>query len=120
MKPITPGLAVCIIAVGVAVVATFVAPGAKTGPAPVGATSSTVAIEDFDYSATPVSAGAMVRVTNVDASSHTLTADDGAFDTGVVATGADGTFTAPGQPGEYRIVCTIHPFMSGTLVVVPA
>ncbi|MGQ0616999.1 MAG: cupredoxin domain-containing protein [Acidimicrobiia bacterium] len=120
MKTITPGLAVCIIAVGVAVVAAVVVPGAESGRAAVGDTASTVAIEDFAYSATPVPAGAMVRVTNVDASSHTLTADDGAFDSGVVTTGADGTFTAPGQPGEYGIVCTIHPFMSGTLVVASA
>jgi plastocyanin len=57
---------------------------------------------------------------------HTLTADDGSFDTGVVTPGAEGgrfagtnaTFTVT-KPGTYNFHCEVHPtIMKGTMTVV--
>lgn len=75
-----------------------------------------LAIEDFEFVLQPVTAGAEVTFANRDSAPHTLTADDGSFDTGSVSGGDSTTFTAPGA-GDYSIVCTIHPDITGTLTV---
>ena len=61
--------------------------------------------------------GATVRVVNTDTASHNVTAADGAFATETLASGASATFTAPATPGRYAFRCTLHPEMSGALVV---
>ena len=62
-------------------------------------------------------AGAAVEVSNADGTAHTLTARDGAFDTGAVDAGTTVAFTAPAAPGTYDYFCAIHPSMTGSLVV---
>lgn len=77
-----------------------------------------ITIKDFKYEV-PVSVkpGAMVTVTNADSAPHTLTAkDEGGFDFEVPG-GGTVIFQAPNGPGEYDIICTFHPRMTGTLVV---
>ena len=88
-------------------------PGAAT---PAG--DARVTIKDFTYDVPDsVEPGETVTVVNEDSAPHTLTAKDkGGFDV-QVAGGATQTFTAPKEPGEYGIICTFHPQMSGTLVV---
>src|SRR4051812_19562890 len=70
-------------------------------------------------------AGSTLLFANVGGKPHTLTADDGSFDTGVVTPGAEGgrfagtnaTFTVP-KPGTYTFHCEVHPqVMKGTLTV---
>jgi len=70
-------------------------------------------------------AGSTILFANVGGKPHTLTADDGSFDTGVVAPGAEGgrfagtnaTVTLA-KPGTYTFHCEIHPqVMKGTLTV---
>jgi plastocyanin len=70
-------------------------------------------------------AGSTILFANVGGKPHTLTADDGSFDTGVVAPGAEGgrfagtnaTFTLS-KPGTFTFHCEIHPqAMKGTLTV---
>ncbi|MEY9855713.1 plastocyanin [Catenulispora sp. GAS73] len=90
----------------------------STTGAPVGA--SQIVISNFAFSPTDltVSAGQTVTVVNNDSTTHTLTATTGkAFDTGDLAPGKTATFTAPTTPGTYAYICTIHPFMHGTLTV---
>jgi len=48
---------------------------------------------------------------------HTITAEDGSFDTGAFDKADPGSFTAPSEPGTYDFVCSIHPSMHGTLTV---
>ncbi len=78
-----------------------------------------IEIKDFAYSPATltVKAGETVTVTNKDAAGHSITADDGSFDTGVLSQNEAGTFTAPTQPGTYKFHCTPHPSITGTLVV---
>jgi plastocyanin len=81
------------------------------------ATGSTVVAKDFAFTGAKVAAGAEVTFENQDDAPHTLTADEGAFDTGNVAGGGSGSFTAPNEPGEHTFHCEIHPSMTGTLTV---
>ncbi|MET4590588.1 cupredoxin domain-containing protein [Arthrobacter sp. 754] len=83
-------------------------------PAP----DAVITIEDFTYEL-PVSVtpGAMVTVTNADSAPHTFTVKGkGGVDIEVPG-GGTGIFPAPDAPGEYEIICTFHPQMSGMLVV---
>jgi len=63
-----------------------------------------------------VSAGTTVEWTNRDQLPHTITADDGSWDSGPIAAGATWrhTFTAA---GTFAFHCTPHPFMTGVVVV---
>jgi plastocyanin len=77
-----------------------------------------ITIENFDFGQPrTVSAGADVLVSNADAEAHTMTARNGAFDTGSVDEGTSVTFKAPTVPGTYEFYCDIHPSMTGQLVV---
>ncbi len=63
-----------------------------------------------------VSAGATVEWTNRDQLAHTITADDGSWDSGPIDPG--GTWRhAFNTPGTYAFHCTPHPFMTGAVVV---
>jgi plastocyanin len=86
--------------------------GAKT---PAGGTGG-ITIANFKFSASTVTAGSTVTVTNNDTPTHTVTADDGSFDVTVDA-GKTATFTAPEKAGSYKFHCKIHNFMKGTLTV---
>lgn len=122
----TPTLAIC--AVGAAITGALLAlppadehttpvppPASVTGGAPA---SAAIQIADFSFGQPrTVRAGAVVQVSNADAEAHTLTAEDGAFDTGSVDEGTVVSFTAPAVPGTYSFYCDIHPSMTGSLVV---
>ncbi|MBG6226453.1 plastocyanin [Arthrobacter sp. CAN_A2] len=77
-----------------------------------------ITIKDFDYDMPEsIAPGATVTVINEDDAPHTVTAkDDGGFDVDVPA-GETATFTAPEEAGDYEVICTYHPQMSGTLVI---
>jgi plastocyanin len=59
--------------------------------------------------------GDTVHWTNDSVRTHTVTADDGSFDSPAPA--GNSSFTAPTKPGSYPFHCSIHPEMHGTLVV---
>lgn len=63
-----------------------------------------------------IAAGSTVTWTNSDPLVHTVTADDGSFDSGNIdpTKTFSRTFT---QPGEYAVHCTPHPFMKAVIVV---
>lgn len=83
------------------------------------ATVDTVVIKNFTFqpATLTVAPGATVTVDNQDQAAHTVTAKDNGFDTGNIAGGARATFKAPGAAGNYPYLCTIHQYMTGTLVV---
>jgi plastocyanin len=95
------------------------ATGASSGQKTV--TGDTIVIKNFAFSpaSLTVAPGAMVTVHNEDSVTHTLTdkADSTLFSTGDVSPGQTKTFKAPDKPGSYPFLCTIHQYMTGTLVV---
>ena len=58
----------------------------------------------------------MVSWTNNDVIQHTVTSDEGLFDSGPLSPGDtfDNTFETPGEFGYH---CAIHPFMTGVVTV---
>jgi len=82
------------------------------------ASSNKVSIANMAFSpaSITVTAGTMVTWTNNDNMTHTVTADDGSYDSGNIVTGNgfSKTFTVA---GTYAYHCTIHPSMTGTVIV---
>ena len=81
--------------------------------------SATITIQNFSFSPAKVTVtpGEKVTVTNKDSVAHTVTANDKKFNTGDIEPGKTVTFTAPSSPGSYPYICTIHQYMTGTIVV---
>lgn len=63
-----------------------------------------------------ITAGTTVEWTNNDPLQHSVTADNGSFNSGLISTNGKWrhTFT---QPGTFTYHCTPHPFMKGTVIV---
>src|SRR5262249_30510817 len=61
--------------------------------------------------------GDTVAWQNGDVSNHTVTADDGAFDSGYLSPGTTFSLVFP-RIGRFDYHCTIHKYMTGTVVVV--
>ena len=78
-----------------------------------------ITIKNFSFapSTVTVAPGATVTVTNKDQVAHTITSTKGNFNTGDIGSGQSKTFTAPNTPGSYPYICSIHQYMTGTLVV---
>ncbi len=78
----------------------------------------TVRISDFQYSPTSITVpiGSTVTWINDGPSAHTATSSDARFDTGLLKSGEQATAEFK-QVGNFEYVCTLHPNMSGTVVV---
>lgn len=97
-------------------------PDAKAAPTPVkAAAAGSVAIKDFSFgpSSVTVNVGDTVTWVNNGRTDHTATASNGSFDTGTLKKGQSGSHTF-NTAGTFGYVCTIHPFMKGTVVVAAA
>jgi plastocyanin len=80
--------------------------------------SATIRIAGFAFGQPlTVAPGAKVEVVNTDAAPHNVTAADGSFETPDLQQDDTATFNAPTTPGRYEFTCTLHPEMTGTLVV---
>jgi amicyanin len=87
------------------------APAAPVGP-------NAVNIDNFKFApqSLTVPVGTTVTWTNQDEEPHTIAAKDGSFHS--PALDSHQTFSYTFQaPGSYDYVCSIHPFMTGTVVV---
>jgi plastocyanin len=80
--------------------------------------AATITIKGFSFGQpVTVAPGATVEVVNTDAAPHNVTAADKSFKTSNLNQDEKATFTAPTTPGRYEFTCTIHPEMTGTLIV---
>lgn len=101
--------------------------GASTSTSPAGGGGSgpavKIIIKNFKFSPSnpDVKPGERIEVTNEDGVTHTLTAgpakDKNVFRTGNVAPNQTKIIAAPKTAGMYPFYCTIHPFMTGILIV---
>lgn len=110
----TPPATEAAVATEAAPVATEAAPA--TEPAP--AANVAVSIENFAFNQATIEipVGTTVTWTNNDAAPHTVTSDDGAFDSGSLDQGQTFSFTFT-TPGQFAYHCNFHPGMQATIVV---
>lgn len=64
-----------------------------------------------------VKKGTIIEVTNDDLVGHSVTAQDGSFDTGIISNGSTVSLTMD-TVGAFGYHCTPHPNMTGTITVV--
>lgn len=101
---------------------TTVATGAAAGPAgaAVVASGDTAVVDMRQLAYEPgrieVKAGTVVVFTNNAPLQHSVVADDGSFDSGLIDVGKRWARTFA-RPGTYSYYCTPHPFMKGVVVV---
>jgi plastocyanin len=79
---------------------------------------ATITITDKEFSPTTrnVGQGAVVEWTNTGSNKHTVTADDGSFDSGDISAGGKWTHTFA-EAGDFAYHCKLHPGMKGTIKV---
>jgi amicyanin len=93
------------------------ATSSSTGPAaPVAGNAVTIDNFKFDPATLTVPVGSTVTWTNKDEEPHTIAAKDGSFHSPTLDTKGTYSFTFA-NPGTYDYICSIHPFMTGTVVV---
>jgi plastocyanin len=89
---------------------------------PLGSSAATSGVGYEPHEVT-VSSGSTVVWDNQDNALHTATSGepstpDGKFDTGIVGANQESKpVTMPAEPGEYPYFCTLHPFLTGTVIV---
>jgi plastocyanin len=85
---------------------------------PAASAANQIKIGDFAY--TPptlnITAGTQVSWTNTGPSNHTVTANDGSFDSSTIQRNATFNFTFS-KAGTFAYHCSIHPTMTATIVV---
>lgn len=85
-------------------------------PAPQGGTAVSISDFKFNPATLTVPVGATVTWTNKDEEPHTIAAKDGSFHSPGIDTNGTYSFTFT-TAGSYDYICSIHPFMTGTVVV---
>jgi plastocyanin len=101
-----------------AATATKAPQGTTPGATGTATAQASVAIADFQFTppSVTVKVGGTVTWTNNGPSTHTVTADDGSFDSGNLNAGK--TFSHTFQTaGTFSYHCTVHPFMKAEVVV---
>jgi plastocyanin len=84
------------------------------------AASASVTINNYTFTphSIAVTPGTTITWTNKQADdNHTVTADNGTFDTGVINKGGGHASLTFNTVGTFTYHCKIHPFMHGTVVV---
>ena len=78
--------------------------------------SGGITMQEFAFNPSPIAAtvGDSIRVVNLDAVDHTLTADDGSVATGRIASRGNDTITVT-RAGVTAYHCAIHTFMHGLI-----
>jgi plastocyanin len=91
--------------------------GAAAGPA---VTGNTVDIKNFAFSPAnlTVRVGTTVTWTNKDSDAHTVTSSNGPLHSATLNTGDTYRYTFT-KAGTYSYLCSIHPFMLGSVQVTP-
>lgn len=85
---------------------------------PIAPQPTSVTISNFAFSPKQISVkvGTKVTWTNKDSVAHTVTSNDGFFESGTLSTGGTYSYVFP-VPGTYSYYCRPHPYMTATVVV---
>jgi plastocyanin len=80
-----------------------------------------VHIKDFKYAPAPlrIHAGDRVTFVNEDTEAHTVSAQDRSFDSAGIDSGERWQHVFE-NTGVFRYFCQLHPYMQGTIIVLPA
>jgi plastocyanin len=91
------------------------------GVSPPPKTTHTITIAGFAFApkSVTVAAGDAITFVNRDQEAHTVVAAGGAFASNGLDTNDSWTVRLQ-KPGTYAYFCSLHPYMKGTIVVVPA
>lgn len=89
-----------------------------TTPAVDGGTAVSIDAFAFSPATITVKVGTEVTWRNLQANTHTVTADDAEFDSAQLPQDAEFSQTFD-TPGEFSYHCEIHPNMTGTVIVEP-
>jgi len=120
-RPGTGGIVVAwALAVGALLAAlAMLAPAAGAAAAQQQGQGTTVSIQDFFFSPAQITVqpGTTVTWMNNGQAPHTVTADDGSFDSETLQPGQSFSFTFA-NAGTFSYFCEIHPFMTGSVTVV--
>jgi amicyanin len=92
------------------------ATSADSPPPPGGGTPVSISDFKFNPATLTIPAGTTVTWTNQDEEPHTIAAKDGSFHSPGLDTHGTYSYTFT-NPGSYDYICSIHPFMTGTVVV---
>jgi len=92
------------------------APSSAPAAKPVAGDAVTIDNFAFGPQVVTVKPGTTVHWTNRDSEAHTVTSNAGAFNSPVLQPGTGYSFTFT-RPGTYSYHCTIHPFMTGKVMV---
>ena len=116
-----PPAILVIFAVPLVALIAILATRAVEGPSPTvaaAAGSNSVVIQNFSFhpAKLTVAPGTRLTITNRDNTEHTMSANNGAFDTGPIEGGKSVTVTVK-KAGTYPYICKIHTTMKGTVVV---
>lgn len=113
-----PALACRIVAAGAGSALLLAAAAAAHGQAPGHSPGPTVTISNFTFGppTLAVRPGTTVTWINSDDTPHTVTATDRSFHSKALDTGERFAFTFT-KPGEYAYFCSVHPMMTGKVVV---
>lgn len=90
----------------------------KTDQQPEGEATGIVIIRGYAFvpQTITIKVGESVTWANQDFMEHTATADDGSWDTGLIANGRSKSVTFD-KAGEFSYHCTPHPYMKGKVIV---
>ena len=82
------------------------------------ASKNEILIESNSYKpdSVTIKVGESIKWINKDSYNHAVTAKNGEFDSGNIASGAEFSFTFA-KEGTYEYICGIHTFMKGTIIV---
>jgi len=118
MKRLVAGLGLVVVLALPAAAGASVAQPAGHAPTAETQYGASVSIVDFAFSPSYVEipAGGTVSWYNAGGAPHTVTSNSGAFDSGTISPGGGYGVTLT-VPGTYSYYCSIHPGMSGTIVV---
>jgi plastocyanin len=108
----------CLVSSVMAALISFQAAPAGVAAAPAAAEKVEVKIDNFSFSPSTlkVKVGTQITWTNGDDIPHTVVSNSPTFKSKVLGTGEKYTFTAS-KPGTYPYSCSIHPNMTGKVVV---